>query len=116
MSFIKIHFIYFKFINLQYNSDNVISKKDHKQIQKYEGKVLKRLLNLSYRTKNTEFLRAINIEKTKVKLDLEKCRLLVTLTKNRMTYGLMNEIMKDTKSLNRNNGKWSSFISEVASP
>jgi hypothetical protein len=77
---------------LMYGMENTILRKNEiKQLQTQEAKLIKRSLQLSTRTKNTDLLYALNLEPIQQRDIYSKCKFMMRLLDNKYT----NNIIKD---------------------
>ena len=61
--------------------------------------MIKRIAKISRRTKNTELLNAMKIEKVRSKMDLEKCKLLLQLYRNETTKEILETIANEDEKV-----------------
>jgi hypothetical protein len=79
---------------LLYGMENVILRKNEiKQLQTIEAKMVKRSLKISYRTRNTKILHALNIEPIEIRDIYLKCKFFIRLVQNDYTKSLINNLV-----------------------
>ena len=74
-----------------------MGKTEQKIMQKFEAIMLKSIAGIRRRTKNTELLHVMGIDRSQSKMDLEKCKLFLQLLNNEMTRRVVKAAMTDVQ-------------------
>ena len=91
---------------------SLMGKTEQKMVQKCEARMLKSIAGIRRRTKNTALLHGMGIERARCKMDLEKCKLFIQLTRNTMTRKVL-EVGMEEGQVKSKKGKLTGLASEM---